>query len=138
MQEHIEFITRLSENPYYPVPIEEYPRLFDFEITPNGLVYFERLKKEWSLEEGDISDSECLYLGMLHLAYAISKKDVKECHNWQAFMFLVGKRLDLEDFKTKDNLKQMGCIIDNPEYNPKLYKSHLIWKNRILSAVDAS
>lgn len=127
---------RLSENPYYPVPIDEYPKLFDFQITPNGKIYFERLKKQWSSEE--ISDTECLYLSILHLGYATSIRDVKECHSWQAYMFLIGKRLDLDDFKIKETLKQMGCITDNPNYNPKLYKSHLLWKNDILSMIENS
>ena len=137
MQEQIEFITRLSENPYYPVSVDNYPRLFDFEITSNGIIYFERLKKEWSSED-EISEKQCMYLSMLHLAYAVSKKDVKECHNWQAFMFLIEKRIDLEDCNIKETLKQMGCIRDNPNYNPKLYKSHIIWKNKILSVIDKS
>lgn len=135
MQKQIEFMMRLSENPYYPVPIDEYPKLFDFQITPNGKIYFERLKKQWSSKE--ISDTEQLYLSMLHLGYSTSMRNVKECHNWQAYMFLIGKRQDLDDFKIKETLKQMGCITDNPDYNPKLYKSHLLWKNKILSTIDS-
>jgi len=135
VQKQIEFMMRLSENPYYPVPIDEYPKLFDFQITPNGKIYFERLKKQWSSKE--ISDTEQLYLSMLHLGYSTSMRNVKECHNWQAYMFLIGKRQDLDDFKIKETLKQMGCITDNPDYNPKLYKSHLLWKNKILSTIDS-
>lgn len=129
----VEFMAKIEENPYYPVSISQYPDMFDFELTKKGLVYFERLKKEWS--EGELSDRECLYLGMLHLAYATAMKSIKECKNWQAYMFLIGEKIDLECSDTKTELKQMGCITDNPNYNPKLYKSHLLWKNKILAAI---
>ena len=134
MKAHVEFMTKIEENPYYPVAIEDYPKLFDFEMTEKGFIYFQRLKKEWSTNE--LSDKECLYLGMLHLAYATAMKSIKECKNWQAYMFLIGEKIDLENSDTKIVLKQMGCIIDNPEYNPKLYKSHLLWKNKIFAAID--
>ena len=134
MKAHVEFMTKIEENPYYPVAIEDYPKLFDFEMTEKGFIYFQRLKKEWSTNE--LSDKECLYLGMLHLAYATAMKSIKECKNWQAYMFLIGEKIDLENSDTKIILKQMGCIIDNPEYNPKLYKSHLLWKNKIFAVID--
>ena len=51
-------------------------------------------------------------------------------------MFLIGEKIDLENSDTKITLKQMGCIQDNQEYNPKLYKSHLVWKNKIFAEID--
>ena len=134
MKAHVEFMTKIEENPYYPVLVKDYPKLFDFKLTSNGLTYFQRLKKEWSTNE--LSDRECLYLGMLHLAYATAMKSVKECKNWQAYMFLIVEKIDLENSYTKITLKQMGCIQDNQEYNPKLYKSHLVWKNKIFAEID--
>lgn len=134
MKAHVEFMTKIEENPYYPVAIEDYPKLFDFELTSKGFIYFERLKKEWSSNE--LSDKECLYLSMLHLAYATAMKSVKECKNWQAYMFLIGKKIDLDNSGIKETLIQMGCIIDNPEYSPKLYKTHLLWKNKIFAVID--
>jgi len=135
MKAHVEFMTKIEENPYYPVGIEDYPKLFDFQLTSKGFIYFERLKKEWST--GELSDKECLYLGMLHLAYATAMKNVKECKNWQAYMFLIGEKVDLDNSEIKITLIQMGCIEDNPDYNPKLYKSHLLWKNKIFAAIDS-
>ena len=135
MEEHIDFMMKIAENPYYPVPIEEYPQLFDFNITPEGIIYFERLKDELS-SGNELSENELLYLCLLHLAFATSKKSIEECHNWQEFVFKIGKSVDLDKPGIKETLKQMGCIIDDPNYNPKLYKSHLLWKNSMLSTID--
>jgi hypothetical protein len=135
MKEHIDFMMKIAENPYYPVPIEEYPKLFDFNITPEGLIYFERLKNELS-SRNELSENESLYLCLLHLAYATSVKSVEECHNWQEFIFKIGKNVDLDKPRIKETLKQMGCIVDDLNYNPKLYKSHLLWKNKMLATID--
>ena len=64
------------------------------------------------------------------------KKSVKECHEWQAFMFLIGEEVNIDKSGIKENLKSMNCIVENPNYNPKLYKSHIIWKNEILDTID--
>ena len=135
MEEHIDFMMKIAENPYYPVPIEEYTQLFDFNLTPEGLIYFQRLKNEFS-SENKLSENELLYLCLLYLAYATSIKSVEECHNWQELVFKIGKNTDLDKPGIKETLKQMGCIVDDPNYNPKLYKSHLLWKNKMLETID--
>ena len=135
MEEHIDFMMKIAENPYYPVPIEKYTQLFDFNLTSNGLTYFQRLKNEFSSGNA-LSENELLYLCLLHLAYATSIKSVEECHNWQEFVFKIGKNIDLDKPRIKETLKQMGCIVDDPNYNPKLYKSHLLWKNKMLATID--
>ncbi len=135
MKEHIDFMMKIAENPYYPVPIEEYPKLFDFNITPKGLIYFKRLKNEL-LSGNQLSETKSLHLCLLHLGYATSMKNVEECHNWQEFVFKIGQNVDLEKPGIKESLKQMDCIIDDPDYNPKLYKSHLLWKNKMLATID--
>ena len=89
MKEHIDFMMKIAENPYYPVPIEEYPQLFDFNITPEGIIYFERLKNELS-SGNELSENEILYLCLLHLAYATSKKNVEECLNWEDLSTALG------------------------------------------------
>lgn len=135
MKNHIDFMMKIQSNPYYPVPIDQYSELFDFVLTQNGMIYFERLKKEYD-EGNDLSEDEKLYLSTLHLAYATMKKSVKECHEWQAYMFLIGEEVNIDKSGIKENLKSMNCIADNPNYNPKLYKSHIIWKNEILDTID--
>lgn len=117
-------VDRLTGNPFHPVPVSEYPRLFDFRITENGAVYFGRLRKEWL--EGDLSERELRMLGLLHLAYATGIRSAKECKNWQSYLFLTGINADLDD-SVKSELVEMGCVEENIDYDPKLYKSHLLW-----------
>ncbi len=128
-----EFMSRIDDNPYYPVDLADYPGMFDFRITQNGMVYLERLREE--LESGsEFSDAKCLYMGILYLGYAVATRSPKECKGWQVYMFLVGKTTDMYTPEIKADLMQMGCIEDNPEYNPKLYKRHLIWKMKALTS----
>ena len=132
MIQYTEFISKMDENPYYPVPVSEYTSLFDFRLTSDGLVYFDRLRKEWN--EKDLPEKETLFLGLLHLAYAVGIKSVKECKNWQAYIFLAGD-VDHEAPGIKTTLRQLGCIEENPDYNPKLFKSHILWKHKMLSVI---
>lgn len=127
---------KLEENPYHPVRRRDYPRLFEFRITRDGITYFERLKKEWD-EGADLKDRQCLYLSVLHMAYAVYMKSPEECKRWQAFMFIVGETANRHTSEIEAELTQMGCIEGNSQYNPKLYKSHLAWKHDILAKVDS-
>ncbi len=132
----MELMEKLDRNPYHPVRLRDYPRIFNFKITRSGIVYFERLQKELELGN-ELSDRENLYLGMLHLGYAMSASSPEECKKWQAFMFVIGDNADAEVPDIENTLAQMGCIEENPQYNPKLYKAHLAWKRAILDDVDS-
>ena len=129
-----EFMGKIDYNPYYPVEPADYPRMFDFEITKNGAVYLERLKKE--MDSGEITDRKSLYLSLLYLAQAASMMSSQECKKWQGFMFLVGKTTDMYTPEIKSELTQMGCIRDNPRYDPKMYKRHLSWKMKALASIS--
>lgn len=135
MKEHIEYMKKILDNPYYPVDLSDYPNLFDFSITENGIVYLNRLRKEYN-DGNELSEDEYLYLSMLNLGYAVLKKSVEECHSWQEYLYNIGDKVNLDKTGIKERLMQMGCITENPSYNPKLYKSHLIWKNEILNKID--
>ncbi len=73
---------------------------------------------------------------MLSLSYAVSQKDIKACHRSHEFMFSISEKVD--PFKTgiKSTLLQMNCIKENLHYEPKLYKSHLLWKNEKLKNLE--
>lgn len=135
VNKQIEFMNKILENPYYPVPISDYPKLFDFVITNNGKVYLERLQREIS-KGNQLTEDEYLYTSLLSLADAVIKQSVKDCHNWQEFLYTIGNKVNLDKPGIKETLLQMGCIQDNTHYNPKLYKSHMIWKNNVLASID--
>lgn len=128
-----EFIASLDRNPYHPVPPSKYPGLFDFRITRNGLTYLRRLRSEW--ETAGLSDRKCLYTGLLHLAHAVSIRSPKECKLQEAFMFVTGKKDDVFAPSIRADLMEMGCVEENPEYDPKLYKSHTMWKMKMLGEI---
>lgn len=132
----MELMEKLDRNPYHPVRLHDYPQIFNFKITRNGITYFERLQKELELGN-ELSDKENLYLGMLHLGYAMATSSPEECKKWQAFMFVIGDSTDTTIPDIENTLMQMGCIEENPQYNPKLYKAHLAWKRMILDDVDS-
>ena len=139
----LEFIDRIGRNPYHPVDPDDYPRMFDLEITPDGVVYLERLRAEW-LSGSEMPRARQAHLRALHLAYAMARKSVDECRLWQAFMLLAdGNDGDGDDIdpdpggEARAELAQMGCLRENADYDPRLYKSHVLWRERMLSDVEA-
>lgn len=149
----LEFIDRIGRNPYHPVDPEDYPRLFDLEITPDGIVYFERLRAEW-LSGADMSSARQAHLRALHLAYASARKSVDECRLLQAFVLLAGGGDGPDaadsaaaaaaptapasaDDEARYDLVRMGCLRENAGYEPRLYKSHVLWRERKLADIEA-
>lgn len=145
----IEFIDRIGRNPYHPVDVEDYPRLFDLEITPDGVVYLERLRAEWA-SGGDMPAGRRAHLRALHLAYASARKSVDECRLLQAFVLLAGgddgpdaadsaaaATADNTDDEARYDLVRMGCLRENAGYEPRLYKSHVLWRERKLADIEA-
>ena len=137
----IELIDSMGRNPYHPVDVEDYPRLFDLEITPDGVVYFERLRAEW-LAGADVPAGRRAHLRALHLAYAAAKKSPDECRRLQAFLFLEGDddggdgcEPGAGDPEARADLVRMGCLRENDSYDPRLYKSHVLWRERMLAEI---
>lgn len=136
----IEFIDCMGGNPYHPVDAEDYPRLFDLEITPDGVVYFERLRAEW-LSGADVPAGRRAHLRALHLAYAAAKKSPEEFGRLQAFVFLEGDdggggcEPGDGEREARADLVRMGCLRENDSYDPRLYKSHALWRERKLAEI---
>ena len=138
----IDFIDRIGSNPYHPVDAEDYPCLFDLEITPDGVVYFERLRDEW-LSGGDVPAGRRAHLRALHLAYAAALKRPDEFRRMQAFSFLAGdddggpgELAGAADLEARADLVRMGCLRENDAYDPRLYKSHVLWRERKLAEIE--
>jgi hypothetical protein len=126
---------KIWENPFFPVPVDEYARLYDFSITRNGMVYLDRLRGEFL--SGKMPEDKCLHLILLSLADAVSKKSIEEYHSWQELLHAFEGKVDLDKPGIKEVLLQMGCIEENKDYNPKLYKSHLLWKNKTVDEIES-
>lgn len=138
----LEFLDRIGRNPYHPVDPDDYPRMFDLEITPDGVVYLERLRAEW-LSGADMPRAQQAHLRALHLAYAMARKSIGECRLWQAFVLLAGGNDDDDDgdpdpcSEAREDLARMGCLRENADYDPRLYKSHVLWRERKLADIGA-
>lgn len=79
----------------------------------------------------------CAHLCALHLAYAVARKSPAECLRWQAFVLLAGDGLDAEDPAARGDLVRMGCLRDNAEHDPRLYKSHVLWRERKIAEIES-
>ena len=130
----VEYMKKIWENPFFPVPVNEYTKLYDFSITCNGITYLDRLRKEFL--SGEMPEDKCLHLILLSLADAVSKKNVEEYHDWQELLHIINGTVDLDKPGIKEMLLQMGCIEENQDYDPKLYKSHLLWKSKTVNEIE--
>ena len=128
-----EFARAVSENPFHPVAAADYPRLLDHAPTARGMSYLGRLLDDWSAGGDEPSGMRRRHLGVLHLAYAAASSSIAECRMWEARAFLDGMDCEAEDPEAEAELMQMGCLRDNEGHDPKLYKSHLLWRERALA-----
>ena len=134
MDPAVDYMKKIWENPFFPVPVDEYTKLYDFTITRNGVTYLDRLREEFF--SGPMPEDKCLHLILLSLAYSVSKKSVEEYHEWQELLHAFEGVVDLDKPGIKEVLMQMGCVEENKDYNPKLYKSHLLWKNKTVESLE--
>ncbi len=62
------------QNPLFPVKIDDYPKLFDYVLTADGLVYFQSLKRKYVLGKEMILD-EYNKLRLLYVYYATANRN---------------------------------------------------------------
>ena len=72
-----------SENdPFYPIKINDYPKLFDYVVTAEGLIYFEKLKRKYFLQK-KLTLDEYNKLRLLYVYYASANRNAGEVSMWQ-------------------------------------------------------
>ena len=71
-----------QENPLHPIDIDDYPKLFDYVLTSNGLIYFQTLKRQYVLAK-EMSLDECNKLRLLYIYYATANRNTREVLAWQ-------------------------------------------------------
>lgn len=67
----------LSKNPLHPIPLDDYPKLFDYVLSAQGLIYFHKLKREYVLGK-KLNLDECNKLRLLYVYYATANRNAKE------------------------------------------------------------
>ena len=116
----------LSKNPLYPIPLDDYPKIFNYVLSATGLVYFHTLKRNYVLGR-KLNLDEYNKLRLLQVYYATANRNSKEVFAWQD----ICKTLDDQGIfekdmcQSKEDLKDKLLIVINPEYQPGLYRKHV-------------
>ena len=114
-----------SENPLYPIGIDDYPKLFDYVLTSDGLVFFQSLKRKYVLGK-EMTLDEYNKLRLLYVYYATANRNPKEVFAWQDICMTLDDRgiFEKDMFLSKEDLKNKLLIIENPNYQSGLYRKY--------------
>jgi len=114
-----------SKNPLYPIDIDDYPKLFDYVLTADGLIYFQTLKRNYILGK-EMTLDEYNKLRLLYVYYATANRNSKEVFVWQDICITLDERgiFEKEMYQSKEDLKNKSLIIKNPRYQSGLYRKY--------------
>ncbi|MCE2506183.1 MAG: hypothetical protein J4F36_06900 [Nitrosopumilaceae archaeon] len=114
-----------QKNPLYPIEIDDYPKLFDYVLTANGLVYFQSLKRNYVLGK-QMTQDEYNKLRLLYVYYATANINPTEVFAWQDLCVTLDDKgiIEKEMFQSKEDLKNKQLIIQNPDYHSGLYRKY--------------
>lgn len=127
-----------SENPFYPIEINEYPKLFDYVLTAEGLKFYQTLRRQYVLGK-DLSHDAYNKLRLLCIYYATANRNTKEVSFWQDLCVTLDEKGIYEKnmFQSKENLIIQSLIIKNPSYQSGLYRNYTQYlKNNFKSKND--
>jgi len=115
-----------EEDPLHPIKLDDYPKLFDFVLTPQGLRYFQELKRKYFLRK-KLTLDEYNKLRLLYVYYATGNRNIEEVSMWQKMCINLDEQRIFEKnmYASKKDLIQQSLIIENPEYVEGLYKTHI-------------
>ena len=71
-----------EEDPLPPLKLDDYPRLFDYVLTAEGLVYFNKLKRQYILQK-KLTLDEYNKLRLMYVYYATANRNPNEVSMWQ-------------------------------------------------------
>ena len=112
-------------NPLYPINMNDYPKLFDYVLTKNGLLYFHSLKRNYLLGK-ELTQDEYNKIRLLYVYYATANRNSDEVFAWQDLCINLDNMGIIEKgmFQSKESLKNNNLIIKNPDYQSGLYRKH--------------
>ena len=116
----------MKKNPLYPIEIDDYPKLFDYVLSAQGLVYFHSLKRNYILGK-ELSLDEYNKLRLLYVYYATANRNPKEVFAWQDICMTLdnGGIFERDMYQSKEDLKDKLLILVNPEYQSGLYRKYV-------------
>ena len=115
-----------AKNPLYPIEIDDYPKLFDYVLSAQGLVYFHSLKRNYILGK-ELSLDEYNKLRLLYVYYATANRNPQEVSAWQDICMTLDNRgiFERDMYQSKEDLKDKLLILVNPEYQSGLYRKYV-------------
>tara|TARA_B100001964_G_scaffold83236_1_gene93993 strand:- start:5821 stop:6210 length:390 start_codon:yes stop_codon:yes gene_type:complete len=113
-------------NPLLPIEINDYPKLFDYVLTAQGLVYFQTLKRNYILGK-EMTLDEYNKLRLMYVYYSTANRNIAEVQTWQDVCITLDDRGIFEKnmYQSKEDLKNKFMITKNPRYAPGLYRLHV-------------
>ena len=114
------------KNPLYPIDIDDYPKLFDYVLSTEGLIYFHTLKRNFILGK-EMTLDEYNKLRLLYVYYATANRNSTEVSAWQDLcVTLDGKGIfEKKMYQSKEDLKNKSLILVNPNYQSGLYGKYV-------------
>ena len=114
------------ENPLYPIEIDDYPKLFDYVLSTEGLIYFQTLKRNFILGK-EMTLDEYNKLRLLYAYYATANRNSKEVSAWQDLCVILDEKgiFEKKMYQSKEDLKSKSLILVNPNYQSGLYRKYV-------------
>lgn len=114
-----------SKNPLYPVDVDDYPKLFDYVLTVDGLKFFQSLRRKYN-QGKKLTLDEYNKLRLLYVYYATANRNPKEVSFWQNLCITLDGQGIFEKnmYQSKEDPKEKSLIVKNPEYQSGLYRIH--------------
>ena len=113
------------QNPLHPVVVDDYPKLFDYVLTAEGLVYFQTLKRNYILGK-EMSLDEYNKLRLSYVYYVTANRNPKEVSVWQDICITLDDKgiFEKDMYQSKEDLKNKFLIVKNPHYQSGLYRKY--------------
>ena len=119
-------LLNFDKNPLYPIELNDYPKLFDYVLTKDGLVFFQNLRQKYN-QGKSLELDEYNKLRLLYIYYATANRNPKKVSCWKELCLT----LDLQGIQekrmlnSKEDLIKKSLVTKNPMYESGLYRKHI-------------
>lgn len=109
----------------HPISIDDYPKLFDYVLTAEGLVFFQELRHQY-YQGKSLSLDQYNKLRLLYVYYATANRNPKEVLAWQELCVLLDNQgiFERHMYESKEELIKKSLIVKNPLYQSGLYRKY--------------
>lgn len=107
----------------YPIPLEDYPKLLRYKVTPSGIHYIEDLMREIYIEKNKLSKNKLTQLGLLLKTYVCQTKRIEDEVLFQQISNKAHKYGGAERgfiIESINRLIMRGMLNSNPYYDPQI------------------